>query len=105
MNRNRRWRPRNGGDWIFRSSMCTRYVPTVPISRLASRRLEPIRRPPELGQWSGHWVAVKRGQVIAAAPTSTALAGRLREIGPSGEGTVTEYVRPSHEDAYVVGVG
>lgn len=77
----------------------------VPISRRSPRRLEPIRRPPDLDRWAGHWVALKQGEVIAAASTSSELAFRLRELGSKGEGAVTEYVRPGHEDAYAVGVG
>lgn len=77
----------------------------VPISRRSPRALEPIHRLPHLDSWAGHWVAIKGGEIIAAAETSSELTYRLREMGPKAKGAVTEFVRPGHEDAYAVGVG
>jgi hypothetical protein len=77
----------------------------VLIGQKSPRALEPVRRLPELDRWAGMWVAVKRGEIIAAAETSSQLTHRLREMGLSAKGAVTEFVRPGHEDSYAVGIG
>ena len=82
-----------------------RYVAMVPVIRRSPRSLDPIRRLPDLDRWTGMWVAIKDGSVIAAEETSRALAYRLRQMGPPAAGAVTEFVRPGHEDSYAVGVG
>jgi hypothetical protein len=51
------------------------------------------------------WVLVVDGEVIAAEPTSRALADRVRRMDHGKRArAVMEYVRPA-SDAYIVGVG
>lgn len=68
------------------------------------RRVEPERALPGLDQWSGMWVAVKDGKVIAAASNSRDLVPMVRELGEAGQGAVAQYVQP-HTDEIVIGVG
>jgi hypothetical protein len=65
---------------------------------------EPERRPAELDQFVGLWVAVKDGEVVACAPTSRELVPRLRDLGDVGRGAVAQFV-PYHSDAIMIGVG
>jgi hypothetical protein len=68
--------------------------------------MEPERRLPELDKWVGLWVAVKDGEVIAAAATSLELVDALHKLRPVGVGTgaVAQYVpRPTEE--IMIGVG
>jgi len=66
--------------------------------------MQPERRLPELDRWVGLWVAVKDGEVIAAASTSPELVRVLHDMGEAGEGAVAQYVpRPSKSIA--IGVG
>ena len=67
-------------------------------------RMEPERRLPDLDRWEGLWVAVKDGEVIAAAGSSRELVPELRKLGKKGEGAVAQYVSP-RSDTIVIGVG
>ena len=73
-------------------------------TRHGRRRVEPERALPGLDQWSGMWVAVKDGKVIAAAHNSRDLVPMVRELGEAGKGAVAQFV-PPHTDEIVVGVG
>lgn len=70
----------------------------------ARRKVEPVRRLPELDRWAGLWVAVKDGAVIEAAPSSRELVARVRSMGERGKGAVAQFVPPP-SDAIVIGVG
>ena len=72
--------------------------------RRQTRRVEPERALPGLDRWSGMWVAVKDGKVIAAAYNSRDLVPRVKELGEAGRGAVAQFVAP-HTDEIVVGVG
>jgi hypothetical protein len=50
------------------------------------------------------WVAVKDGEVIAAAYNSRELVPMLVAMGPAGRGAVAQYV-PHHSDTITIGVG
>jgi hypothetical protein len=50
------------------------------------------------------WVAVKDGEVIAAAHNSRDLVPMVREKGPAGQGAVAQFV-PQRSDEIVIGVG
>jgi hypothetical protein len=68
------------------------------------RRQEPERRLPALDGWEGYWVAVKDGEIVAAAHSSRDLVRQLVEKGPTYRDAVAQYVpRPSEE--IVIGVG
>jgi hypothetical protein len=69
-----------------------------------TRRMEPERALPGLDQWSGLWVAVKDGRVIAAAHNSRDLVPMVRDLGEEGRGAVAQFV-PPHTDEIVIGVG
>ena len=73
-------------------------------TRRGPRPVEPERALPGLDQWSGMWVAVKDGKVIAAAYNSRDLVPMVRELGEAGKGAVAQFV-PPHTDEIVVGVG
>ncbi len=65
---------------------------------------EVVRRPSELDEFFGKWVAVKGDSVIAAAESSQALAYELRKLGSRASGAVVSYVaEPS--SAVMVGLG
>lgn len=81
-----------------------RYGGTMGIARRPQERIRPLPALPELDQWVDHWVATKDGKVIAAAVKSSELGYRLHQMGPSAEGAVMQYVRPS-PDGFIVGVG
>ena len=68
--------------------------------------MEPERRLPELDNCVGLWVAVKDGQVIAAAPTSLELVDALHKLRPvgAGKGAVAQYV-PEPTDRIMIGIG
>lgn len=68
------------------------------------RRVPVVRRDPALSRWSGLWVAVKDGEVVAAAETSHALVKKVVELGPAARGAVAQFV-PEPSDATVIGVG
>lgn len=67
-------------------------------------KVEPVRRPEGLDRWSGLWVAIKNGEVIAVADSSLALVPKVREMGPKGAGAVAQFVAPRSLDI-VIGVG
>ena len=67
-------------------------------------RMEPERRLPDLDRWEGCWIAVKGGQVIAAAHNSRDLVPKLQEMGEAGRGAVAQYV-PRRTENIVIGVG
>jgi hypothetical protein len=69
-----------------------------------NRHVEPERTLPGLDRWSGMWVAVKDGKVIAAADNSRDLVPKVRELGEAGRGAVAQFV-PPHTDDIVIGVG
>ncbi|BAK38195.1 hypothetical protein MLP_51810 [Microlunatus phosphovorus NM-1] len=50
------------------------------------------------------WVAVKDGEVIAAAHNSNELVKMVIELGARGSGAVAQFV-PSRQDSIVIGVG
>ena len=50
------------------------------------------------------WVAVKDGEVIAAAYNSRDLVPEVRKLGEAGHGAVAQFV-PPHSDEIVIGVG
>ena len=66
--------------------------------------MEPERRLAALDGWEGYWVAVKDGEVIAAAHSSRELVPKLHEMGQAGRGAVAQYV-PHESDVIVIGVG
>lgn len=72
--------------------------------RMGTNAVQPVRRPDYLDGWVGMWIAVKDGEVIAAAYNSRDLVPMVREKGPAGEGAVAQYV-PSRSDDIVIGVG
>jgi hypothetical protein len=90
---NRLWRARSPLAYFRRMA-----------ARRGRRRVDPERALPGLDQWSGMWVAVKDGKVIAAAHNSRDLVPMVRELGEAGRGAVAQFV-PPHTDEIVVGVG
>ena len=69
------------------------------------RHVQPIPRPDALERFEGMWVAVRDGEVVAAAPSSHQLAVQLRAMDHRKRAHVSvEYVRPT-SDSYIVGVG
>jgi hypothetical protein len=81
-----------------------RYRRSVGVGRQVSAVVEPVRRPHELDDFVGKWVAVKDHRVIAAAATSSALVYEVHKLGNRGEGAVAQYVPPP-DTAFMVGVG
>jgi len=69
-----------------------------------TRHVEPERALPGLDKWSGMWVAVKDGKVIAAAYNSRDLVPMVKELGEAGRGAVAQFV-PPRTDEIVIGVG
>lgn len=80
-----------------------RYRSGMAVSRHHGR-VDPVPHLEALDQWVNHWVAVKDGRVIAAAPTSRELAYELKKMGSRAKGAVAQFVRPA-SDGYIVGVG
>jgi hypothetical protein len=69
------------------------------------RRVAPTPRVDGIEEFEGKWVAVLDGEVVAAEPTSRALAARLRTMDHRRRReAVVQYVRPT-SDSYIVGVG
>lgn len=62
------------------------------------------RRPTNLDNYQGLWVAVKDGNVVAVASTSIALVPELQKLGSQGRGAVAQYVAP-RTDTIMIGVG
>lgn len=71
---------------------------------MSPRKVEPIRRDPKLDHWVGMWIAVKDGEVIAAAHNSNELVRMVIEMGPKGAGAVAQFV-PQRQDSIIIGVG
>ena len=71
---------------------------------MRGHRVEPVRRDPSLDRWVGMWVAVKDGEVIAAAYNSRDLVPKVIEMGPAGKGAVAQFV-PQRTEDIVIGVG
>lgn len=69
-------------------------------------KLTPERQRPAdlLERWAGAWVAIKDGEVIAAAHNARELVPQLHEMGAAAEGAVARYV-PRPSDTIVIGVG
>jgi Family of unknown function (DUF5678) len=74
------------------------------VGKPSQRKVEPERRPKGIDRWAGLWVAVKNGEVIAAADNTRDLVMRVRSMGPAGAGAVAQYV-PHRTDDIVIGVG
>lgn len=72
--------------------------------RAMAKQWEPERRPAELSEFVGQWVAVKDGHVIAAANNARELVPRLHALGDRGKGAVAQYV-PYPSDSVMIGVG
>jgi hypothetical protein len=68
------------------------------------REVEPERLPEVIKGWDGHWVALKDGEVVAAALNPHELVHKIHEMGPTAEGAVARYV-PHRSDLIVIGVG
>jgi hypothetical protein len=66
--------------------------------------MEPVPRLPDIDRWAGMWVAIKDGEVIAAAHNSRDLVPMLVEMGPKGRGAVAQYV-PHRSEVITIGVG
>ena len=71
---------------------------------MSPRKVAPIRRDPALDRWVGMWIAVKDGEVVAAAYNSHELVKMVIELGPKAAGAVAQFV-PQRQDSIVIGVG
>lgn len=80
------------------------YARDMGRHRGPGRGVEPARRPAELDEFRGKWVAVKDGKVIAAAATSLELVSEVRRQGPRAQGAVAQYV-PEASNTIIIGVG
>ena len=70
-----------------------------------AQRVAPLPRAGNLERFEGMWVAVVDGEVVAAEPSSHALARKLHEMDHRRRGkAVVEFVRPT-TDSYIVGAG
>lgn len=91
---------RHGGNgvtrWVFRWMR-----DRMPVSRHHDP-IEPLRRPAMLDEYSGKWVAVLDGDVVASAATTSQLAIQLRRLRVRG--ARTQFVPPPSK-ATRVGVG
>lgn len=67
-------------------------------------RLPPVRRPAELDQYEGLWVAVKDDKVVAVAGTSVELVPAVKDLGDAGRGAVAKFI-PHRTEQIVIGVG
>lgn len=85
---------------LWRVARATRYLHGMG----KPRRQEPERRLPVLDDWEGYWVAVKDGDVIAAAHSSRELVRQLVEMGPRAQDAIAQFV-PPRSDTIVIGVG
>ena len=86
--------------WTWRVGWPRRYLRDMA----KPRKLEPERRLAALKGWEGKWVAVKDGEVIAAAHNSRDLVPQLVAMGEKGRGAVAQFV-PWESDVIVIGVG
>jgi hypothetical protein len=82
-------------SWLYSRGMGRRSKP---------KRVEIERRPEDIDRWVGMWVAVKGGEVIAAAHNSRELVPMVRSMGESGRGAVAQFV-PQRSDEIMIGVG
>ena len=73
------------------------------MGRRRTKAVEPVRRLAGIDRWSGMWIAVKDGQVIAAAHNSRELVPMVRSKGDAGRGAVAQFVPPRTDDI-VIGV-
>lgn len=81
-----------------------RYGVVMPAARQPFEPIEPTRRAAGLDEFLGKWVAVKNGNVLAAADTSRELAYALNKLGSNAAGSVMRYVaEPS--SSVMVGLG
>jgi hypothetical protein len=87
---------------VWRALNNWRYSPYM--EEPSRRKVEPGRRPEGIDRWAGLWVALKDGNVIAAADNTRDLVARVRGMGPAGDGAVAQYVPPRTDDI-VIGVG
>lgn len=65
---------------------------------------EPVRQLEGIERYAGMWIAVKDGEVIAAAYNSHELVPMVVSMGPKGEGAVAQFV-PLRSEEIVIGVG
>ena len=72
-----------------------------PAARLSGGS---VWRREDIDRWAGMWVAVKDGEVIAAAHNSRELVPMVRSKGESGRGAVAQFV-PQRSDEIMIGVG
>lgn len=91
--RTRRW-------WVPSTG---RYRGHMGIAR-RNTAMDPVPRPPELDAYSGLWVAVKDGSVVAAAGSSRELVYEVHKLGSRGNGAVAQFV-PAPSTSFMVGVG
>lgn len=64
--------------------------------------VEPVAYPKELGQYSGKWVALVDGEVVAAGTTTSQLALELKRLGIKRAST--QFIAPP-STSIRVGVG
>ena len=76
----------------------------MALARKPTHPMQPEPRPENLDIYENCWVALKNGEIVAAAPTSQELACEIRRLGSKASGCTMQFVRPS-ADAYIVGVG
>jgi hypothetical protein len=76
----------------------------MAVSRSGDGPVEPVPAPSGLDSYEGLWVAVKDGNVIEAAETSSQLVFQLRRRGETAKGAVMMRA-PKRTDAIVVGLG
>ncbi len=91
------------GDSLKSLTTTTRhsYTPNVgPIVVQSTSTLTVEQRK----RWAGSWVAVKDGEVIAAAHNSRELVPAVRQLGARGRGAVAQFV-PEPSDVVMIGVG
>jgi hypothetical protein len=80
------------------------YRRRMGIARRPEQHIRPVPRVEGLDRYENFWVAVRGGEVVAAAETSRELAYQLRKMGSRAEGAVMQFVRPA-SDAFIVGIG
>lgn len=88
-------------SWLLRILGGT-YASGMSVGRRREKRVQPLKRIPELDSFEGRWVAVKGGRVVLDAPSSTALAKSLRQANIHG--ATAMFVSPATE-GYRVGLG
>lgn len=79
------------------------YRDHVPVSR-SHPRVDAAPYLEDKKRFENHWVAVKDGEIVAAAETSRDLVVEMRRLGSRAAGATAEFVRPA-ADGYIVGVG